>query len=83
MGPTFPLTVIHEDGAAWVLATPEALAATVEWFDSDDADPSMRVVDAQGRPVRLKVVALTIQTIEIADAAPAPAPRPAPRKAVA
>lgn len=77
MLPTFPLTVIHEDGEIWVLNTPDELAATVEWFDSDDSDGSMWVVDAEGRPVRLKVEALEIRHLEVQEG-PAPQPTPQP-----
>ena len=77
MLPTFPLTVIHEDGETWVLNTPDELAATVEWFDSDDSDGSMWVIDAEGRPVRLKVEALEIHRLEVQEG-PAPQPTPQP-----
>jgi hypothetical protein len=87
MRPTFPITVLHEDGERWDLATPDELAATVEWFDSDESDGSMTIVDAQGRLVRLKVVALEIQRLEVDDgppvAVPAPETKPKRRKAPA
>lgn len=80
MRPTFPITVLHEDGERWELATPDELAATVEWFDSDTSDGSMTIVDAHGRPVRLKVKALEIQLLEVDDTPPVALPAPAETK---
>lgn len=82
MPPTYPLTVIHEDGERWVLHTPTEVAGTVEWYDSADDDDSMRVVDAEGRPVRLKVEALQIITCEV-DGSAAPAPSESKRRVAA
>ena len=67
MSPVFPLKVAFDDGETWVLATAEEVAENLEWFDSEDGDRSVTVVDAQGRPVRLHVEAFQIIRCEVED----------------
>ena len=85
MTPQYPLTVRFDDGTIEVLNTPEEVAGTLEWFDTDDptdtiTDTHGAVTDAQGRAVRLKVVRLEIVTCEVDDSAQ---PQPASCKRVA
>ena len=64
--PAYPLIVIDlEDGSKEVFDTEEELACTVEWCNSDDPSENLRVVDAQGREIRLKIEALQVLTCEI------------------
>ena len=70
MAPQYPLTVRFDDGTSEVLDTPVEVAGTLEWFDTDDPSDTLTdthgtVIDAQGRPVRLKVEALEIVTCEL------------------
>jgi hypothetical protein len=74
MAPQYPLTVRFEDGTSEVLDTPVEVAGTLEWFDTDDPSDTMTdthgtVIDARGRPVRLKVEALEIVTCELLESA--------------
>lgn len=88
MAPQYPLTVRFDDGTQEVLNTPEEVAGTLEWFDTDDSTDTLTdthgtVTDACGRRVRLKVEALTIQRLEVDDAAPValpPSGEPTPKR---
>jgi hypothetical protein len=66
--PDFPIMItFHRDGDAWVLATPEELVTSVEWFDSDDPTQAATVTDARGRAVRLKVQNQLLVTFEVSE----------------
>ena len=65
MPPLFPLTVAFDDGECWVLNSESEIPGTLEWFDSDDPDEHATVTDAAGRAVRLRVVALDVQILEL------------------
>lgn len=66
MMPQFPLKAIFDDGDVWILETPEEVAQNLEWFDSEDGDTSVVVIDARERPVSVKVEALEIKRLELA-----------------
>jgi hypothetical protein len=75
MQPLFPLTIHFADGRQRTFTTPAGLAGTLEWFDTDDpsdaiTDEHGTAVDAQHRPVRLKVAALEIVRCELMEPAP-------------
>ncbi len=74
MDPVFPVTVYFDDGTTWVLDTSEKLGWTLEWFDSNDGN-DIRVVDAHGRPVSVKVEALEIKRLKVQDKTPPTPPR--------
>jgi hypothetical protein len=64
--PEFPIRVtFHEDGDEWVLDSPEELACSLEWFDTDDPEEHASVVDRHGRAVRIKVEALEVVRLEL------------------
>ena len=63
--PMFPLLVLSIDNDDWLLRTPEEVANNLEWFDSEDGDESVVVVDWEGRPVSVKVEALEIKRLEL------------------
>ncbi|WP_158305895.1 hypothetical protein [Anaeromyxobacter sp. Fw109-5] len=41
--------------------------AQLEWFDSEDGDRSVRVTDARGRRLIVKIKALQVKVLEVAD----------------
>ena len=43
------------------------LACNLEWFDSEDPEENASILDAQGRPVHLKIVALDVIIFELKD----------------
>ena len=59
--------MFHEDGDEWVLGSVGELVSSLEWFDSDDPTENASVVDAAGRTVRLRVEALELRRLELAD----------------
>lgn len=64
--PLFPLTVtFHEDGEVWVLSDLTDAACNLEWFDSEDAEEHVSVVDSLGRAVRLKIDSLQVVTCSL------------------
>ena len=78
MQPTFPLTVVWDDGSIEVLQDALEVETGLEWFDTDELDGGpVTITDAEGRPVRLRVEALQIITCEVDEAA---APVPSERK---
>lgn len=59
--PQFPLTVtFHEDGEVWVLSDLMDAARNLEWFDSEDAEERVTVVDCLGRAVLVKIDSLQV-----------------------
>lgn len=55
MEPVFPIHVKFEDGDEWILNTVEELITSLEWFDSEDDDKTVKVYDNLGRPIHLKI----------------------------
>lgn len=67
MQPEFPIRVTFlDDGDEWVLDSIQELACSLEWFDSDDPEERVSVVDRKGRAVRIKVEALRVLRLELA-----------------
>ena len=60
MKPEFPIVVKLSDGDEWRLANESEIPGTLEWFDTEDPEEDALVVDAKGREVSLKVVALEV-----------------------
>ncbi len=75
MEPTFPLKVVWGDGRRELFENRDDVAFNLEWFDTDDADDGTIVVDAEDRPVRLRVEALTILRLEVGTPSPSTVPR--------
>jgi hypothetical protein len=63
--PTYPLRVAFDDGDEWVLDSPVEAACSLEWFDSDDSTEKATVTDANGRRVRVRVVAHHLDVCEL------------------
>ncbi len=84
MSPTFPLTVVWDDGSIEVLQDIAEIETGLEWFDTDEIDGGpVTVTDAEGRPVRLKVEALELLTCELVETPPARTLTPALRRVAA
>jgi len=66
--PEFPITVTFpEMGKQWRFSTKQQLANHLEWFDSSDPDETAVIVDAKGRHVRVKVEALQLIELSLAE----------------
>lgn len=69
MKPKFPVFVLFavndDDYGDWLLNNEHELATSLEWYDSDDNDPSMVIVDWDGNQVDVKVEACEIIRLEI------------------
>lgn len=70
MQPRFPVFVLSVDGDDWMLDTPEELANYLEWFDSEDGDESVVVVDWDGRPLVVQIEGLKVKRLEVRNAPP-------------
>jgi hypothetical protein len=69
MKPEFPLRVKFDDGDEWLLESEEQVETNLEWFDTDDGDKTVLVLDRLGRPVRLKVEAFSLLMLELSETA--------------
>lgn len=67
MKPRYPLQVHSLGEPPEVVATEEDLVTTLEWFDSSLGDTSVRVTDALGRPVILRIEAMVVKVCEVAE----------------
>lgn len=65
MEATFPLKVVWSGERCELFENRDDVALNLEWSDTDDNDDGTIVVDAEGRPVRLRVQALTILRLEV------------------
>lgn len=65
--PEFPLHIKFDDGSEWMLETVEEIEANLEWFDTDDGDTSVVIVDKHNRPVRLRVEKFKVLIFELLD----------------
>ncbi len=69
--PQFPIKYVfrgdeHEGPEEETYEDLMELACNLEWFDSEDPEwEDSSILDAQGRPVRLKVVALEVIIFEL------------------
>lgn len=64
MKPKLPIHVTLDDGGVWSLDSWQEVRSTVEWLDPDE-EPDILVIDAQGNPVTLKIVACEVVYAEI------------------
>jgi len=63
--PQFPLNVEFSDGESVIVEDSLDAECNLEWLDTDDLQDPVKVRDALGRPVRLRIVALKVQTLEL------------------
>ena len=65
MKPQFPLRILSRDGTEEHAESRDELVQTLEWFDSEDGDASVQVVDALGRPVLVRIEALQLKALRL------------------
>lgn len=63
--PVFPLHLRIESEPEELLFNLEEVSTSLEWFDSEDDDKSIVVVDDTEQPVRLKIEALKVLICEV------------------
>jgi hypothetical protein len=63
--PIYSIRVEDEDGEVSIVDDVASLACTLEYFDTDDMDRDVRVTDALGRDVRVRVEALVLEVFEL------------------
>jgi len=68
--PLFPIKYVfhgdeNDDPEEEAYEDLKELACNLEWFDSEDPEENATILDAQGRQVRLKIVALDAIVFEL------------------
>ena len=63
--PKFPLTVQYHEGDTVVVKNELEACNQLEWLDTDDKNDPVKVTDAEGRKLRLKISELDIKVCEL------------------
>ncbi|MEH6434091.1 hypothetical protein [Massilia sp. DD77] len=63
--PRFPVTITFDDGDVWILDDVGQIGTNLEYFDSEDEDDSLTIVDAFWRPIRVLVRDLQVLIFEL------------------
>jgi ABC-type Fe3+-hydroxamate transport system substrate-binding protein len=63
--PEYPLHIWTCDEPEELVHTEVELATSLEWFDSTDGDETVRVTDARGRPVTVKIEATRVEVLKV------------------